>query len=126
MKYYALYEGDILVTKGDADTLANMLITDRSRIYMAARNKSLMFHRFTVEECEEPKQEPQPIPKPKRKTKHQEKLEYLVWHLIHKEGITTLKGNPGEYIKELSDLGIDVYCYHAPCGDKNDWILEMI
>ena len=126
MKYYALFKGDELIAKGNAETLANILITDKTTIYMAVKKKSLMFHQFTVVECEEPKKEPEKISKPKKKSKHQEKLEYLAWHLLNKEGITTLKGNPGEFINELSERGINVCYYRAPCGGKNDWILEMI
>ena len=59
-------------------------------------------------------------PKP---TKHQQKVEYLAWHLLYRNGITTIKGNPQEYVEDLKKLGIDI-TYRK--YDKKDYIVERI
>ena len=124
MKRFKLYEDNTLVTIGTADELADRLITDRTNIYMAAKSERPLFKRFKVIEMGEDELIETPKEEKPRKSKHQQKLEYLIWHLEH-YGNTSLKGDPREYLNELSERGIDIY-YHKSVFSNKDYILERI
>lgn len=125
MKVFKLYEDGEMIMRGTAAQIADRLVMCPENVYIAAKQGMKLFKAFTVEEdgydIEEKKL---PEPKPK-KTKHQEKLEYIIWNLVHGNGITTLKGDPKEFIDELSERGINIY-YHKSVFSNKDYILERI
>ena len=126
-KIFELYEDDRFVMKGTVEDLAERLIISDSAIYMAAKSGTLLFKRFSVKQVGvvyENKQTTKPIPNHRKKSKHQEKLEYLIWHLNH-YGNTSIKGDPKEYQKELQELGIDIYFYKSAFS-KKDYMIERV
>ena len=124
MKVFKLFEDGEMIMRGTAAQIADRLVMCPENVYIAAKQGMKLFKVFTVQEdgydCEEKK-----IPELKvKKTKHQEKLEYILWHLQH-YGNTSIKGNPKEYIDELEREGFHVYC-HRSVFDKGSYILEQI
>lgn len=126
-KLFELYQDGKLVKSGNADVIAEYLIVDKTNIYMAAKSGSLMFNKFSVKEIgmETKKKVIEPKPEgPSRKTRHQEKLEYLIQRLT-RDDITTLKGNPEEFIAELKKAGIKI-TYRRSVFSKKDYLIERI
>lgn len=72
-------------------------------------------NRKTLQKMEKAKPEP---------TKHQQKVEYLAWHLKY-YGNVILKGNPEKYEDDLKTIGIDIQ-WHRSLFSKKDYIIERI
>lgn len=131
-KIFSVMVEDREIFKGSAVEIQKHLnLCGKDIVYAYARYGHKLYGRYRFIPAGERKSEGnrktlKKIEKAKPKpTKHQQKLEYLAWHLKHKEGITTLKGNPKDFVDELKEMGLPVRYYHAPLGGKKDFILEI-
>ena len=127
-KIFELYEDDRFVLKGTVEDLAERLIISDSAIYMAAKSGTLLFKRLSVKQVgvvyENKQTREDQKPKPKKRTKHQQKLDYII-HRLNLDRITTLKGNPEDFIEELEKEGIKITYRKSEFGRK-DYLLERV
>ena len=120
------YDNGEFFMKGTAKQIATELdIPCSSTINTYAITKARYHRRYTFVFTGERVSDKVPEnDKPRPLTKHEQKLEYLKWHLLH-YGNTTIKGDPGEYIDELSAMEIEIQI-HRSIYSKKDYILERI
>lgn len=128
-KLFAVYEDGKQLYKGSAIECMNFLdLTSKDIVYSYARNKQTLYGKYIFKRAGERVSEgnqkvlkKQKQEKPKL-TKHEEKLNYLVFHL-NLYGNTIIKGDPKSYLHELKQQGINVSI--RPNGRK-DYILERV
>ena len=130
-KVFRVYDCGEFLMEGTAMEIAKALdMPQTDTIYVYSYTGSKYHSRYTFTGTAKDKRnmfkKDMVVERPKPKTKHQQKLEYLAWHLKYMEGITTLKGNPTDYIDELKNMGLPVRYYHTRLGGKKDYILEII
>ena len=124
-KLYSITENGVEVFKGSAaEVCEHFDLPNKDMIYYYHRTGYLLLRKYTIEYAgvritKSPKEEKQEEKK-REPTKHEQKLNYLAWHLQH-YGNTTLKGHPSKYKEELKQMGIE-FTYRK--YDKKDYILE--
>lgn len=126
-KLFKVIEGGKEIYCGSAVEICKYLnLAGKDIVYAYARSGYELYGRFTfipsgIRKTEGNKKtlakQEKAKPKP---TKHEQKLNYLAWHLQH-YGNTTLKGHPSKYKEELKQMGIE-FTYRK--YDKKDYILE--
>ena len=129
-KLFKVIEEGKEVFKGSAVEIQKHLdLCGKDIVYSYARYGHKLYGRYSFIPAGERKSEGnkktlEKLEKAKPKpTKHQQKVEYLAWHLLYGNGITVLKGNPQDYEKDLKKMGIDI-TYRK--YDKKDYIVERV
>ena len=130
-KLFTVMEEGREIFKGSAVEIQKHLdLCGKDIVYAYARYGHKLYGKYSFIPAGERKSEGnrktlQKLEKAKPKpTKHQQKVEYLAWHLKY-YGNVILKGNPEKYEDDLKIIGIDIK-WHRSLFSKKDYIIERI